>query len=175
LQMIETTLSNAGVDALAVGAASDGAAKAVLNNVKILGARNFGVWVNSGSEFEAQGCQFLGAVKTGVGAEGENTQARIKDSVVGNNRDIGLSAFSGATLTATGCTLEGNARGAQAGVGNGGAQRGTVLLENCTVRGSTIWGVGACRDSLLTMRGGYLGGQRQNVYQERGGRVQLER
>lgn len=175
LTMLETTVSNAGTNALVVGT-TDGAGKATINNVKIVGARNFGVWVNSGSECEAQGCQILGFVNAGFKVDGEKSTGRIADSSIsGGNRDgLALWAHTGGTLTATGCTVEANTRGAQAGTGTVG-QGGTVLLENCTVRGNTVWGVGACRDSLLTMRGGFLGNQRQNTYQERGGRVQLER
>ena len=121
VNMIESTISNAGADGLVIGSSTDGGSKATLNNVKVLGARDSCIWVNSGSEIEMQTCQLSGAVKFGLCVEGENSRAQVANSIVSSNRDIGLGAYSGATLTATGCTLEGNARGAQAGVGSGGA------------------------------------------------------
>ena len=82
---------------------------------------------------------------------------------------------TGATITASGCTLEATTRGAQAGLPNDSKKMGTVFLTDCTVRGNSVFGVGACRGATLVMKGGYLGANHENSWKEAGGSVRLER
>ena len=175
LKMVQTTITNSNVSGLTLGFANTAAAQAVLNNVRISGAHSDAIFVNSGSQLEMQSCQVTGSDFAGVESQDAGTQVKVVDSTISGCKIMGLNANIGATISAFGCTLEATTRGAQAGLPGEPQKRGTVFLSNCTVRGNSVFGVGACRGATLAMKGGYLGGNQENTWHESGGNVQLER
>lgn len=175
LKMVETTVTNANESGLVVGFPNVGGSVAELNNVQFSGCHTDAIWVNSGSHLEMQNCRVSGADLAGIAAQDSGTQAKIVDTTISNCKVMGVNASSAAVLTAVGCTMEATNRGAQAGLPNDAQKAGTVFLQNCTVRGNSIFGVGACRDATLEMKGGFLGNNRQNSFHEPGGNVRLSR
>ena len=122
-----------------------------------------------------QNCRVSGSDLAGIAAQDSGTQAKIVDTTISNCKVMGVNANSAAVLTAVGCTMEATIRGAQAGLPNDAQKAGMVLLQNCTVRGNSIFGVGACRGATLEMKGGFLGNNRQDSFHETGGNVRLSR
>ncbi len=175
LKMIETTITNSTVTGLTLGFANTPASQASLNNVRIMGAHNDAIFVNSGSQLEMQSCQVANSDFVGVDVQDNGSQAKITDSTITGCKVMGVDANLGATIVAFGCTMEATTRGAQAGLPNDSNKRGSVYLNNCTVRGNSVFGVGACRGALLVMKGGFLGGNQQNTWHESGGTVRLQR
>ncbi|HEX3421267.1 MAG TPA: right-handed parallel beta-helix repeat-containing protein [Candidatus Udaeobacter sp.] len=174
LNIVETTITNSNLCALTLGFANTAAAQAVLNNVRINGAHGDAIFVNSGSQLDMQSCQVANSDFVGVEAQGNGSQGKITNSTITGCKSIGLDANLGATITAFGCTMEATTRGAQAGLPNDQQKQGSVLLTNCTVRGNSVFGVGACRGAMLVMKGGFLGGNKQNTWHESGGTVRVE-
>ena len=175
LKIVETTISNSNGSALVLGYPNVGGSQAELNNVRIVGSHNDGIWVNTGSQLEMQSCQVSGSDKTGIEAQDSGTQVKIVDTTITGCKVMGVNANSSASLTAMGCTMENTSRGAQAGLPNDTQRAGTVFLQNCTVRGNSIFGVGACQGATLEMKGGFLGNNAQNSFQEAGGTMRLSR
>jgi len=175
LKMVETTVTNTTGNGLDLGFANVPASQAVLNNVRIDGAHSDAVYVTAGSQLEMQSCEISRSDFAGIEAQENATQVKIIDSTVTGCKVMGLTANSGATVLASGSTMEATSRGAQAGLPNDPQKRGNVFLTNCTVRGNSIFGVGACRGAQLVMKGGYLGANQENAWHENGGSVRLER
>ncbi len=175
LKAVQTTVSNTTKVGLVLGFPNVGASQAELDKVRFLGSRGDAIWVNSGSQLEMQSCQVAGSDFTGVDADAASTQVKVVDSTISGCKIMGLNANSGATISAFGCTMEATTRGAQAGLPGDPQKRGAVFLTNCTVRGNSVFGVGACSGAALVMKGGYLGGNQQNTWNEAGGSVRLER
>ncbi len=175
LKMVETTITNSNLSALSLGFANTSAAQAVLNNVHINGAHGDAIFVRSGSQLDMESCQVANSDVVGVEVQDSGSQGKITNSTITGCKSMGLDANLGATITASGCTMEATTRGAQAGLPNDPQKRGSVFLSNCTVRGNSVFGVGACRGALLVMKGGFLGGNKQNTWHESGGTVRLER
>jgi Right handed beta helix region len=175
LKMVETTITNSNLSALSLGFANTAAAQAVLNNVRVNGAHGDAIFVRSGSQLDMQSCQVANSDVVGVEVQDSGSQGKITNSTITGCKSMGLDANLGATITASGCTMEATTRGAQAGLPNDPQKRGSVFLTNCTVRGNSVFGVGACRGALLVMKGGFLGGNKQNTWHESGGTVRLER
>jgi hypothetical protein len=145
LIMRDSTVTNSTANGLVLGYVNLAPSHAELNNAHFLGNHTDGAWINAASSINAQSCEFSDNGYNGVEINDLNSQARIVNSVCRNNKDTGLFAYAGATLTASGCTLEGNARGAQAGFGNDAQRPGTVELDSCFVRGNSVFGVCAWR------------------------------
>ncbi len=175
LKMIETTITNSNVTGLTLGFANTPASQASLNNVRIIGAHNDAIFVNSGSQLEMESCEVANSDFAGVDAQDRGTQAKITDSTITGCKAMGLNANRGAMITASGCTIEATTRGAQAGLPNDSNKRGSLFLTNCTVRRNSVFGVGSCRGAMLVMKGGFLGGNKQNTWHEPSGTVRLER
>jgi hypothetical protein len=175
LKMVETTITNSNGSAIALGFANTPAAQAALNNIHINGAHNDAIFVNSGSQLEMQSGQIANSDFAGVEVQGNGSQAKITNSTITGCKVMGLDANVGATISAFGCTMEATTRGAQAGLPNDPQKKGSVFLTDCTVRGNSVFGVGACRGATLVMKGGFLGGNQQNTWREPGGSVRLER
>lgn len=175
LKMVETTITNSNLSALTLGFANTPAAQAVLNNVRINGAHSDAIFVRSGSQLDMQSCQVANSDFVGVEVQDNGSQGKITNSTITGCKSMGLDANLGATIAAFGCTMEATTRGAQAGLPNDPQKRGSVFLTNCTVRGNSVFGVGACRGAMLVMKGGFLGGNQQNTWHESGGTVRLER
>jgi len=175
LKMVETTITDSNLCALTLGFANTAAAQAVLNNVRINGAHGDAIFVNSGSQLDMQSCQIANSDFVGVEVQGNGSQGKIANSTITGCKSIGLDANLDATIVASGCTMEATTRGAQAGLPNDPQKKGSVFLTDCTVRGNSVFGVGACRDAMLVMKGGFLGGNKQNTWHESGGTVRLER
>jgi Right handed beta helix region len=175
LKAVETTITNTTAVGLVLGYANFEAAHAELNNVRFLGSRGDGIWVNAGSQLAMQNCQVTNSDATGIEAEGNSTQIKLVGTTITGCQVMGLNASSGATISASGCTMEATTRGAQAGLPNDATKQGTIFLQDCTVRGNAVFGVGACRGALLEMRGGFLGGNKQNTWHEQSGTVRLGR
>ncbi len=175
LKMVETTITNSNICAISLGFADTPASQAVLNNVRINGTHNDAIYVNSGSQLEMQSCQIANSDFFGVDAEDNGTRAKITATTITGCKIMGLNANLGATVEAFGCTMEATTRGAQAGLPNDPQKKGSIFLTNCTVRGNSIFGVGACRGSTLVMKGGFLGNNQQNTWHEPGGTVRVER
>ncbi len=81
------------------------------------GSGGYGVQVNEGASLTAQGCWLDGNTGGGISLMSEGTQAEISDTTVqgtlptqDNMDGYGLSVKDGATLVATDCVLEGNAK-----------------------------------------------------------------
>ncbi len=175
LKMIQTTVTNSSGSGLVLGFPNIGGSQAELNNVRFIGSHNDGIWVNTGSQLELQNCQVSESDLTGIEAQHSGTQAKLVDTTISGCKVMGVNANGGAVISAVGCTMEATTRGAQAGLPNDTQKGGTVILQNCTVRGNSITGVGACRGATLEMKGGFLGNNRQNSFQETGGNVRLSR
>jgi len=175
LKMIETTITNTTGSALYLGFASSPASQGLLNNVHIRGAHADAIYVAAGSQLEMQGCEVSGSDWVGIEAQDNSTQVKVTDSTVTGCKVTGLAANRGGVILAFGSTMEATSRGAQAGLPNDPQKKGNVFLSNCTVRGNSIFGVGACRGAELVMKGGYLGANQQNTWHENGGSVRLER
>lgn len=175
LKMVETTITNSNFSAIVLGFANTPASQAVLNNVRIKGTHNNGISVNSGSQLEMQACQVAESDFVGVDVQDNGSQAKITASTITGCKVMGLDANLGGVISAFGSTMEATTRGAQAGLPNDPQKKGSVFLTNCTVRGNSVFGVGACRGSTLVMKGGFLGGNQQNTWRESGGIVRLER
>jgi Right handed beta helix region len=175
LKVIQTTITNSNVCGLTLGFPKVGGSQAELNNVRFIGSHNDGIWMNTGSQLEMQNCQVSESDLTGIEAQDSGTQAKLVDTTISGCKVMGVNANSGAVISAVGCTMEGTTRGAQAGLPNDTQKGGTVILQDCTVRGNSIIGVGACRGATLDMKGGFLGNNRQNSFHESGGSVRLSR
>ncbi len=175
LKMVETTVTNANECGLVLGFPNVGGSPAELNNVRFIGSHNDTIWANTGSHLEIQNCRVSESDKAGIAIQDSGTQAKIVDTTISNCKVMGVNANSGAVLSAVGCTMEATFRGAQAGLPNDAQKAGMVLLQNCIVRGNSIFGVGACRGATLEMKGGFLGNNRQDSFHESGGNVRLSR
>jgi parallel beta helix pectate lyase-like protein len=175
LKMVETTVTNANECGLVLGFPNVGGSAAELNNVRFSGSHSDTIWANSGSHLEMQNCRVSGSDTTGIVAQDAGTQAKLVDTTISDCRVMGVNANTGAFLGAAGCTMENATRGAQAGLPNAPEKSGTVFLENCNVRGNSVFGVGACRSATLEMKGGFLGNNRLDSYREPGGNVRLSR
>lgn len=175
LTMVDSTVSNSNESGLLIGSPNYAASHAELTRTRCLGNHMAGLWVHAGCSVNARDCEFSDSGSNGVEVSDPGSQGQFANATCRNNKYAGLWAYDGASLTASGCTLEGNAEGAQAGI-NGKAQgRAAMELTNCTVRANTAYGIGASQQSSVTIQGGFLGGQRQNVYKEYGATVRQSR
>jgi parallel beta helix pectate lyase-like protein len=175
LKVVETTITNSNESGLVLGFPNVGASQAELNNVRFVRSHNHTILVNSGSHLEMQNCQVSESDLIGIVARDSGTQARLVDTSVSGCKTTGINANAGAVITATGCKMENTTRGAQAGLPNEPQRAGRIVLQNCTVRGNSVFGVGACRGATLEMKGGFLGNNREDTFHESGGNVQLSR
>jgi hypothetical protein len=160
---------------LVVGFPNVGAAQAELDHVQFIGNNWDAVWVNTGSQFAMQNCQISQTGNVGIEAQDRGSAANITSTTIIGCQNSGIMSHTGATISATGCTMDGNSRGAQAGWTNDVNKAGRVFLANCDVQRNTVFGVGACRGAILEMRGGFLGNNKQDAWQEQGGNVRLQR
>ncbi len=175
LRATRTTISNSSKSALVLGFPKVGASQAELDNVRFLASHGDAIFVNTGSRLGMQDCQVNQAGAIGIEVQDQGTAANIKNTTINACQDTGIIAHTGGEITATNCTLQNNSRGAQAGLTNDSNKRGAINLVNCDVQRNTVFGVGACRSSILIMKGGFLGNNRQNTWHEAGGNVRLQR
>jgi hypothetical protein len=175
LKASASVIGNSTQDGLAVGLPNVGAAQAELDNVQFIANHGDAVWLNSASQLTMQNCQISQSGGSGIEAQDQGTAANITNMTITRCQGSGMNSHTGATISATGCTMESNSRGAQAGLVNDSSKAGTVALVNCVVQKNAIFGVGACRGAVLEMKGGFLGNNKQDAWQEPGGNVRLQR
>jgi hypothetical protein len=175
LKASASVIGNSRQDGLIVGFPNVGAAQAELDNVQFIANHGDAVWANTSSQLTMQNCQISQTGIVGIEAQDRGTAANITNTTITGSQSTGMTSHTGATISATGCTMDGNARGAQAGLPNDNNKAGMVTLANCNVQGNTVFGVGACRGAVLEMRGGFLGNNPQNAWHETGGDVRLQR
>jgi Right handed beta helix region len=127
-----------------------------------------GIAYFNGSTGSIQDCQFTGNTASGVAFSGAKTKVTVANSVFRGNKNYGLWIGDLADGQATGCTFDGNDRGAQVGVAGAAAEAGTMSLDNCTITNSSICAVVACAKCTLSLRSmRYAGNPNPNVYKER--------
>jgi hypothetical protein len=175
LKASASIIGNSRQDGLIVGFPNVGAAQAELDNVQFIANHGDAVWVNTVSQLAMQNCQISKTDIVGIEAQDRGTAANITNTTITGCQITGMTAHTGATIVATSCTMDGNSRGAQAGLANDASKAGMVSLATCVVQRNIVFGVGACRGAVLEMKGGFLGNNAQNTWHEPGGDVRLQR
>jgi len=110
------------------------------------------IYLNTGSVLEMAGCEVKGGKGNGLEAIASSSQVHAEQCQFLGFVGSGVLARDRAKILLTGCTLEQNDIGAQAG---GGAEEagegGTVTLENCTIRSNRTYGVSAIHRGIVAV------------------------
>jgi hypothetical protein len=120
------------------------ASNAKLFNCHIDGdAWDSSIYVNGGSGLEMAGCEVKGGQGNGLEVITQTSQAHAEQCQFLNFQGSGVLARDKAKIVLSGCTLEQNDTGAQAGGAEETGEGGTITLENCTIRSNRTYGVSA--------------------------------
>ncbi|MSP55186.1 MAG: hypothetical protein EXR69_06215 [Myxococcales bacterium] len=156
------------------GLLADGNANVTLEAVGVSGTSSgaggkdgFGVAVEGGATLSATGCTLLANAAIGVYAHGSGTVAILVDTTVTDTRPApegtgaaGMVATQGASLTASGCTLSGNAE-----VGVAAYDDGTYLeLDDSSVVDTLAAENGTFGYGLLASDGAQLVASQSSVH-----------
>jgi Right handed beta helix region len=173
LKAAKSVVSNSGKLGLQLGIRDSASSSADLDNVQFIDSPGNGVMAEVGSQLTMQGCRVSDIGHDGIAATDRDTRVSMTKTWVKNCQECGLMALSGATISVTGGTIEGNRWGAQAGIRNDPAKSGTIALTGCAVQGNTL-GLAACQGAIITMKGGTLEKNGSNTKQDPGGEVRVE-
>ncbi len=157
LKASKSTISDSGACGLILGFAKTPSARGELDKVKFLGAKQDGAAAAAGSQLTMNDCKISDMSRAGIQSRDASTNIDLTRTTIIGCSGNGLVALLGANISATGCTMKENARGAQAGVGTDPSSGGTITLNDCTVQQNTIFGIAAYPGGRLTMKGGSLG------------------
>jgi hypothetical protein len=108
-----------------------------------------GVWVRAGSSASIEATEFT-ENGTGILVTEAGSRVTLTNFAAVGNRDYGIHTHTGGEVTATGGTFDDNARSAQSGLQNKSAAHATLTLDGCTIRGSRVYALGVCAQSVLT-------------------------
>ena len=151
-----------------------GAATAEFDNVQFTAATKNGLFVGTGSSLTLQRCQISDA-QVGLYVRDQGTEALVSNTTIKGCKGAGMVAQLEGTISAGGCTIEENARGIQVGDSKDDpANNAAVALTDCTVRGNSIFGLGAWQRGTIKMRGGFLGNNTKNSEQSSGGEIHVD-
>jgi Right handed beta helix region len=174
LKAAKSVVRNSGQSGLHIGAGDSGNASADLDDVQFVDSPGYAIYAETGSQLTMQGGRLSEIGRSGVCAKGQGTRVNLTKTWIKNCKESGLLAVAGATISATGSTIEGNKWGAVAGHENDPAQSGTIALTNCAVQGNTLFGLRAGQGATLTMKGGFLGNNTTDKNQTAGSELRVE-
>jgi hypothetical protein len=145
----DSEISDCQAVAVLVGDRSGPPARAQITRSFLRHSGATALWVRAGSSAVLDASEFT-ENGTGILTTDAGTRVTLKNCVVSGNRDYGLHAHTGSEITATAATLDDNARGAQSGLQNKSSARATLILNQCTIRDSRLFALGASAQSVLT-------------------------
>jgi Right handed beta helix region len=152
-----------------------GAGTAEFDHVQFTGAANTGLIVSAGSSLTLQRCQISDVAQVGVYVRDRGTEALVSNTTIKDCKGAGLFAQLEGIISAGGCTIEGNARGIQAGnTADDPAHSAAIALTDCTVRGNSIFGLGTWQRGTIKMRGGFLGNNTKDSEKSSGGEIHID-
>ena len=132
------------------------------------------IYVYSGSSVEMTGCDIKGGKGNGLEAIGQDSQVHAERCQFLSFQGSGVLARDQAKIVLSGCTLEQNAVGAQAGgEADGASQGGTITLENCTIRSNRTYGVSAINRGYVGLTATTFDNQPTQTYKDTSGSVQV--
>jgi hypothetical protein len=132
------------------------------------------IYVYSGSSVEMTGCDIKGGKGNGLEAIGQDSQVHAERCQFLSFQGSGVLARDQAKIVLSGCTLEQNAVGAQAGgEADGASQGGTITLENCTIRSNRTYGVSAINRGYVGLTATTFDNQPTQTFKDTSGSVQV--
>jgi hypothetical protein len=132
------------------------------------------IFVYSGSTVEMAGCDVKGGKGNGLEAIGQDSQVHAEKCQFLSFEASGVLTRDQAKIVLSGCTLEQNQIGAQAGgEADAAAQGGTITLENCTVRSNRTYGVSAINRGYVGLTATTFDNQPTQTYKDTSGSVQV--
>lgn len=173
LKLIKSVISKSGKSGLYSFGENGAAPRSELDHVQFIGGQDDAIIARAGSQLTVQHCQMSDCAKAALHAGDRGTDITVTNTTIKNCKGAALVAQTEATISAAGCIIEENSWGAQAGVRDESGTGGAIALTDCTVRGNTIFGLGACQGGTITMRGGSLGHNGEDTQQETGGEVHV--
>jgi len=132
------------------------------------------IFVYSGSTVEMAGCDVKGGKGNGLEAIGQDSQVHAERCQFLSFQASGVLARDQAKIVLSGCTLEQNEVGAQAGgEADAASQGGTITLENCTIRSNRTYGVSAINRGYVGLTTTTFDNQPTQTFKDTSGSVQV--
>lgn len=111
----------------------------------------------------------------GILVADRGTQVELRKTAVTGSKEQGLTVYDQGRAVAIESEFRNNARGAQSGMPQKSAAHGSLTLEDCTIGGNRVWGVGAhAQSELILVRVSFDGTDKTNIFRERSASVRTD-
>lgn len=111
----------------------------------------------------------------GILVADRGTQLELRKTTIAGSKEQGLTVYDEARAVAFDSEFRNNARGAQSGMPQKSAARGSLTLEDCVVGANRVFGVGAhAQSELILTRVTFDGTDKTNIFRERSANVQTD-
>jgi len=136
-------------------------------------AWNGSIFVDTGSGLEMTNCELQGGKGNGLEAVASSSEVHAEQCQFLGFQGFGVLARNRAKIVLSGCTLQQNDVGAQAGGADEASEGGVVTLENCTIRSNRTYGVSAVHGGYVALNATTFSDQPKQTFNDPSSSVRL--